>query len=231
MILRRFMHHIEDQNWFAVGLDVCVVILGVYIGIFLGDSQSAKQRADETQKALMLLRDELKSDLIRMDEVVGFQKAKNKATNDAMKMLETPEYENPALKEAMIIASGDNYTFFPSRSAYEALKASGNLASYENSELRQEILILFERAYHRQDYNAQLYDNLIYDILNNNVITQWDMFHGKFYENTQKSAYLVRNGLLQIIRQGEWYQNFLDQELRERMTHIIAVIDQFDDSP
>ena len=36
MILRRFMKHVGSQNWFAVGLDVLVVIFGVYIGIYLG---------------------------------------------------------------------------------------------------------------------------------------------------------------------------------------------------
>ena len=33
MILRRFMKHITDQNWFAVGLDVVVVIVGIFLGL------------------------------------------------------------------------------------------------------------------------------------------------------------------------------------------------------
>ena len=33
MILRRFMQHVKEQNWFAVGLDVIVVIVGIFLGM------------------------------------------------------------------------------------------------------------------------------------------------------------------------------------------------------
>jgi len=33
MILRRFTKHLTDQNWFAVGLDVLVVITGIFLGM------------------------------------------------------------------------------------------------------------------------------------------------------------------------------------------------------
>jgi hypothetical protein len=33
MLLRRFNKHFSEQNWFAVGLDVTVVITGVFLGM------------------------------------------------------------------------------------------------------------------------------------------------------------------------------------------------------
>ncbi|MBT5186020.1 MAG: hypothetical protein HOK50_08350 [Kordiimonadaceae bacterium] len=33
MILRRFMKHVTDQNWFAVVLDAIVVIVGIFLGL------------------------------------------------------------------------------------------------------------------------------------------------------------------------------------------------------
>ena len=33
MILRSVMGHVRDQNWFAVGIDFLIVIVGVFIGI------------------------------------------------------------------------------------------------------------------------------------------------------------------------------------------------------
>ena len=33
MLLRRFIEHVKDQNWSAVGLDFVIVVLGVFIGI------------------------------------------------------------------------------------------------------------------------------------------------------------------------------------------------------
>lgn len=52
MILRRFMKHVEAQNWFAVGLDVLVVILGVYIGIYLGELADERTTRIDVQDVL-----------------------------------------------------------------------------------------------------------------------------------------------------------------------------------
>ena len=33
MILRRITEHVKAQNWFAVGLDFLIVVVGVFIGV------------------------------------------------------------------------------------------------------------------------------------------------------------------------------------------------------
>jgi len=33
MILRRLTKHVKDQNWFAVGLDFVIVVIGVFVGM------------------------------------------------------------------------------------------------------------------------------------------------------------------------------------------------------
>jgi len=33
MLLRRITKHVKDQNWFAVGIDFVIVVIGVFIGI------------------------------------------------------------------------------------------------------------------------------------------------------------------------------------------------------
>ena len=37
MILCRFTKHITEQNWFAVGLDVIVVVVGIFLGMQVTD--------------------------------------------------------------------------------------------------------------------------------------------------------------------------------------------------
>jgi hypothetical protein len=47
MILRRFMKHVTDQNWFAVGLDVLVVITGIFLGMQVSEwNEGRKDRID-----------------------------------------------------------------------------------------------------------------------------------------------------------------------------------------
>lgn len=33
MILRRFIKHVRNENWFAVSLDFMVVVIGIFIGM------------------------------------------------------------------------------------------------------------------------------------------------------------------------------------------------------
>ncbi|GLQ20001.1 hypothetical protein ACFFUB_04335 [Algimonas porphyrae] len=33
MLLRRVKVHVQDQNWFAVGIDFCIVVIGVFMGL------------------------------------------------------------------------------------------------------------------------------------------------------------------------------------------------------
>jgi hypothetical protein len=50
MILRRFTKHIIAQNWFAVGLDVIVVVVGIFLGMQVADwNDSRKDRTLEIE--------------------------------------------------------------------------------------------------------------------------------------------------------------------------------------
>ena len=58
MILRRFMAHVKDQNWFAVGLDVLVVIVGIFLGMQVTEwNEDREKRAEEQQLLGRLLED------------------------------------------------------------------------------------------------------------------------------------------------------------------------------
>lgn len=55
MILRRFMKHVTDQNWFAVGLDVIVVIVGIYLGLQVQEWSNTRAERQEEQAYLINL--------------------------------------------------------------------------------------------------------------------------------------------------------------------------------
>jgi hypothetical protein len=43
MILRRVTKHVKDQNWFAVGLDFCIVVVGILIAFQITNWSNARQ--------------------------------------------------------------------------------------------------------------------------------------------------------------------------------------------
>lgn len=60
MILRRFMLHIKEQNWFAVGLDITVVIVGIFLGMQVTNWNDTRIE-NETAKVYI---ERLKEDLV-----------------------------------------------------------------------------------------------------------------------------------------------------------------------
>ncbi len=57
MILRRFIQHVREQNWFAVSIDVVVVIVGIYLGFQVtewGNQQTAREEEQQILRTLSL---------------------------------------------------------------------------------------------------------------------------------------------------------------------------------
>ena len=62
LLLRRITKHVTDQNWFAVFIDFCIVVIGVFIGIQVANWNEARANAVREQVILADLLDDLKAD-------------------------------------------------------------------------------------------------------------------------------------------------------------------------
>ena len=50
VLLRRVIEHVKDQNWFAVGIDFAIVVIGVFVGIQVSNwNESMSMKARETE--------------------------------------------------------------------------------------------------------------------------------------------------------------------------------------
>jgi hypothetical protein len=70
MLLRRFVKHITDQNWFAVGLDVIIVISGIFIGMQLNEWD--EKRIEKQQEQIFLT--QLKVDIVHVISSIDYAK-------------------------------------------------------------------------------------------------------------------------------------------------------------
>ena len=68
MLLRRITKHVKDQNWFAVGIDFVIVVVGVFLGIQIGNWNEARVSNIREAEYLEQLRNEIASnaDMARM---------------------------------------------------------------------------------------------------------------------------------------------------------------------
>jgi len=70
MLLRRMMDHVQSQNWLAVFLDFVIVVVGVYIGIQLGNWNEASSNSQRKAAALESLQTEFESNIRRFDQII-----------------------------------------------------------------------------------------------------------------------------------------------------------------
>jgi hypothetical protein len=122
------MQNVKDQNWFAVGLDLVIVVFGVWLAFQITEwSEQRNQRAD-TLEQVAALRIDLTENLDRLQShldyteqaihdltVIRGELAANEAPSDLSR-----------LRGMLGIAFAYNY-FEPELAAYEALQDSGNL--------------------------------------------------------------------------------------------------------
>ncbi|WP_412067265.1 hypothetical protein [Rubrivirga sp. IMCC43871] len=58
MILRRITQHVRDQNWTAIGIDLVIVVVGVFVGLQVNTWNEARVQAATEQATLVRLAEE-----------------------------------------------------------------------------------------------------------------------------------------------------------------------------
>ncbi|MCR9224024.1 MAG: hypothetical protein NXH70_08120 [Hyphomonas sp.] len=71
MILRRVTKHVKDQNWFAVGIDFFIVVVGVFVGLQVQNWSERQGDRSAEQRYLIELRQDLEMALNEIDETIA----------------------------------------------------------------------------------------------------------------------------------------------------------------
>ena len=72
MILRRVIEHVRAQNWTAVALDFCIVVVGVFIGIQVSNWNDARADQRRAQDYLARIGGDLDADIAAIADRVNF---------------------------------------------------------------------------------------------------------------------------------------------------------------
>ena len=68
MLLRRVIQHVRTQNWFAVGIDFVIVVVGVFIGIQVSNWNAARAEAARADSYLKRLYEDVSDDIVMLAE-------------------------------------------------------------------------------------------------------------------------------------------------------------------
>ena len=144
MLLRRITEHVKAQNWTAVALDFVIVVVGVFMGIQLGNWNEARANHDMETTYLELLQRDLETTVTEVDKQIAFEQFQVQLANDAAPIIEGPPSEIRKRKLGIILTRlSSRRTLKVHSPTFLDLQSSGRLGLISDPELRSAILSYF----------------------------------------------------------------------------------------
>ena len=227
MILRRFTQHVKEQNWLAVGLDVLVVIFGVYIGIYLGEVASDRASRSDVQDALEIVRVQLEEDLKAADRIIAYRQEKLKEPTLLLPLFDQDELNEKLLGQKLGEAFARMFTFFPKSSGYGSMKDNGYLARLDDPELLEALALLFDQVYVRHVLIADESDQNTFFYTRNVIAVYWKADESGYIGDEAIARERIKNAVIHLIGYSEWYVQFLSASVRPAIADAIAAIEAY----
>lgn len=145
MILRRVIAHFRKQEWTAIGLDLLIVVLGVFLGLQVNNWNEA--RAASRQEVVLIA--QLADDLRSMRDSFVFADAISQRTHDGwvaiFRALEScrPIEADPALIQYALARYQRTSQVSVQRTAYDELTSLGMFSRLSNRELKDDVARLY----------------------------------------------------------------------------------------
>lgn len=141
MILRRVTAHVKTQNWFAVALDLLVVIVGVFIGIEVANWNEARQGRNEERRYYSQLLVDLRGDLDSFSLATRRARRHDEAAEWVLAKLKgkPPPGISPARLAVSIQRAGFIYIPRAARGTYDELISTGNLGLLRDQQIKSRI--------------------------------------------------------------------------------------------
>ena len=141
MILRRITQHVKDQNWFAVGLDFCIVVVGILIAFQITNWSEARSDRVREQKIIERLHSdyealgqETREKIELMEPLIDSIEEVKQLIVDGPKDTDLPRLQN-------FYETAFNLPRFSGQSdSYEQLVSSGDMNLLRNDQLRAELV-------------------------------------------------------------------------------------------
>ena len=136
MILRSVTKHVKDQNWFAVFLDLLIVVIGVFIGIQVSNWNEQIAGQKQAQVLLKRIHHDLNNDILSMQAELEYQGA---VRNYAMTAVDALNGVNAVSDEQFVIgayqASQINGVW-SNRATYNEMLSTGQINLIKDEQLK-----------------------------------------------------------------------------------------------
>ena len=156
MLFRRIRQHVRSHDWFAVGIDLLVVILGIYLGFQVAAWDENRRLLDQREDYLARLVDDLRDDV----EEVGVVDRVNRLGAQRIDVLEqviegTLEASESDLHIQDFFSLTNTRRIFLRRNTFDEMQASGKFGPLvDDAELRNDLVEYYSDRVVRDQFNV-----------------------------------------------------------------------------
>lgn len=144
MLLRRITKHVKDQNWFAVGIDFVIVVIGVFIGIQVANWNEVRQERQLEQTILERMHDEVEMLELEHARISDRERQTREQLYEIRLILLGVKPVRPFSLEECTAISRSSATFLPevTIAIIDELIATGRLDLIRNPDIRRGVSTL-----------------------------------------------------------------------------------------
>ena len=164
MLLRRITQHVKEQNWFAVGIDFFIVVVGVFVGMQVNNWNEVRQDRQLERDYLQRLHDDVSLSIERNEGNVAFMKRQGEYSTLILEVLETCELDpddKDKFASGMYLAGKITQPVFL-RNSIDELKSTGKFDVIRNMDVRRKIAQLLETIEFRSVIDEKIFLSLIH---------------------------------------------------------------------
>lgn len=136
MILRSITRHVKDQNWFAVGIDFLIVVVGVFIGIQVSNWNEARQNRALADDYLGRLTTDLVTEQALWQAAIDYFATARAYGLQALDGFDRHPEELDAGFLAAVYQASQVWYVAPNRATFDELQSTGRITLIENHDLR-----------------------------------------------------------------------------------------------
>ena len=144
MLLRRITRHVKEQNWFAVGIDFVIVVIGVFIGLQVANWNEARVTAQSDAARTAAVLDDLiaiKTSIVAEEEIFLRTHAGWVRVFRALEACEPIEQDEEIAIAFARFQSSSN--LIVPQSAFDEMEDYGSFSRLDDPDLRRDVAELY----------------------------------------------------------------------------------------
>ena len=162
MLLRRITQHVKDQNWFAVGIDFWIVVVGVFFGIQIGNWNEVRLDHQALNQAHDRMVVEARNNIETLEETMKKHAPMVENFQAAIEDIQACRNDGESKKRIETAVESISSTMSPNyqNTAISHLTTSERLLERQTAERREQYLEYANSLSARMNYSQKVFENM-----------------------------------------------------------------------